>query len=81
MNLYLLEILMETRSSGGTIVTTAEGREIESSLGISQLISEPTNFEPNKKPSCFDLVTTDQPNLDSGTRAILDSFYHHQKLL
>ena len=63
--------------------TTAEGREIEnliSSLGLSQLISEPTNFDPNKNPSCIDLVVTDQPNLvlDSGTRASLDSFCHHQ---
>ena len=53
--------------------TTPEGREIEillTSLGLSQLISEPTNFEPNKNPSCIDLVITDQPNLviDSGTR-------------
>ena len=63
--------------------TTAEDREIENlicSLGLSQLISEPTNFEPNKNPSCIDLVMTDQPNLvlDSGTRASLDSFCHHQ---
>ena len=63
--------------------TTVEGREIEnllSSLGLSQLISEPTNFEPNKNPSCIDLVTTDQPNLvlDSGTCASLDSFCRHQ---
>ena len=63
--------------------TTAEGREIEnliSSLGLSQLISEPTNFDPNKNPSCIDLIITDQPNLvlDSGTRASLDSFCHHQ---
>ena len=63
--------------------TTAEGREIEnliSSLGLSQLISEPTNFDPNKNPSCIDLVITDQPNLvlDSGTLASLDSFCHHQ---
>ena len=51
-----------------------------SSLGPSQLISEPTNFEPNKNPSCIDLIITDQPNivLDSGTRASLDSFCHHQ---
>ena len=38
--------------------TTAEGSEIEnliSSLGRSQLISEPTNFEPNKNHSCIDL--------------------------
>ena len=63
--------------------TTAEGREIEnliSSLGLSQLISEPTNFDPNKNPSCIDLIITHQPNLvlDSGTRASLDSFCHHQ---
>ena len=46
--------------------TTAEGREIElmtSQLGLTQLISEPTNFEPNKNPSCIDLIFTDQPNL------------------
>ena len=57
---------------------TTEGSEIEfllSSLGLSQVISEPTNFEPNKNPSCIDLVFTDQPNiiLDSGTRASLVS--------
>ena len=42
--------------------------------------TEPTNFEPNKNPSCIDLVITDQPNLilDSGTRPSLDSFCHHQ---
>ena len=61
--------------SGGN--TTPEGSEIEhllSNLGLSQVICEPTNFEPNKKPSCIDLVITDQPNLilDSGTRASLD---------
>ena len=63
--------------------TTSEGREMEnliSSLGLSQLISEPTNFEPNKNPYCIDLIITDQPNIvfDSGTRASLDSFCHHQ---
>ena len=34
--------------------TTAEGREIElltSQLGLTQLIQEPTNFEPNKSAS------------------------------
>ena len=43
------------------------------------MISEPTNFEPNKNTSCIDLVITDQPNLvlDCGTRASLDSFCHH----
>ena len=45
-----------------------------------QVISEPTNFEPNKNPSCIDLVITDQPNLilDSGTRVSLDPYCHHQ---
>ena len=83
MHHSLLETLMDIPSFGDLMVTTAEGREIEnllSSLGLSQLISESTNFEPNKKPSCIDLVITDQPNLvlDSGTRASLDSFCHHQ---
>ena len=63
--------------------TTPEGIEIENlftSLGLSQIISEPTNFEPNKNPSCIDLIATDQPNLilDCGTRASLDTFCHHQ---
>ena len=46
--------------------TAPEGREIEylfTSLGLFQKISEPTNFEPNKNPSCIDLVVTDQPTL------------------
>ena len=63
--------------------TTAEGRELEellSSLNLSQIISEPTNFTPNKNPSCIDLIITDQPNLvlDSGTRPSLDDKCHHQ---
>ena len=63
--------------------TTPEGTEIEhilSSLGLSQVICEPTNFEPNKKNPCIDLVITDQPNLvlDSGTRTSLDPYCHHQ---
>ena len=63
--------------------TTHEGTEIEelfTKLGLSQVISEPTNFEPNKNPSCIDLIVTDQPNmiLDCGTRASLDSHCHHQ---
>ena len=61
--------------------TTSEGRELEnhiSTLNLSQLISEPTNFEPNINPSCIDLVITNQPNrvLDCGTRASLDYFCH-----
>ena len=54
--------------------STPEGNEIEhllTLLGLSQVISEPTNFEPNKNPSCIDLVITDHPNLilASGTRS------------
>ena len=68
------------RSDGDT---NAEGREIESlcsKLGLHQLIKEPTNFTPNKNPSCIDLIFTDQPNLviESGTRPSLDNFCHHQ---
>ena len=63
--------------------TNPEGMEIVNlftSLSLSQVISEPTNFEPNKSPSCIDLIATDQPNLilDCGTRASLDTFCHHQ---
>ena len=62
---------------------TPEGKEIEemfSLLNLAQVISEPTNFTPGKKPSCIDLIVTDQPNLilDSGTRPSLDSKCHHQ---
>ena len=75
---------MHTLSFGGLMATQIpEGTKIEElfdKLGLSQLISEPTNFEPHKKPSCIDLVVTDQPNiiLDCGTRASLDSYCHHQ---
>ena len=63
--------------------TTPEGKGIEelfSTLSLSQVISEPTNFTPNKNPSCIDLLVTDQPNLilDSGTRPSLDPKCHHQ---
>ena len=63
--------------------TNPEGIEMENlftSLGLSQIISEPTNFEPNKNPTCIDLIATDQPNiiLDCGTRASLDTYCHHQ---
>ena len=63
--------------------TTPEGSALEdlfTLLGLCQLISEPTNFEPHKNPSCIDLIITDQPNLilDSGTRSSLDPYCHHQ---
>ena len=53
---------MVTHRFGGRMVTTIEGREIEnllSSLGLSQLMSKPTNFEPNKNSSCIDLIITE----------------------
>ena len=63
--------------------TTLEGTAIEnviSGLGLHQIINEPTNFEPDKNPTCIDLIITDQPNLvlDSGTRPSPDNFCHHQ---
>ena len=83
MQYSLQAILVHIPSYGGPMTTTPEGTEIEeliTNLGLFQLISEPTNFEPHKNPSCIDLVVTDQPNiiLDSGTRASLDSYCHHQ---
>ena len=49
------------------------------SLNLSQVISEPTNFTPHKNPTCIDLIFTDQPNLvlQSGTRPSLDPKCHH----
>ena len=63
--------------------TSAEGNGIEEftlSLGLTQIISEPTNFEPHKNPSCIDLIFSDQPYLimESGTRSSLDVLCHHQ---
>ena len=49
--------------------TNAEGFALDnllSTLDLSQLISEPTNFEENKSPSCIDLVICDQPNVVNG---------------
>ena len=68
--------------TGGLMEILFLGMEIENLLTsrLSQIISEPTNFEPNKNPSCIDLIITDQPNiiLSCGTRASLDSYCHHQ---
>ena len=63
--------------------TNAEGRGIESlfsSLNLTQIISEPTHYQPGKLPSCIDLIVTDQPNLvlESGTRLSLDPTCHHE---
>ena len=57
-----------------------EIEQLFNKLGLSQLISEPTNFEPHKNLSCIDLIVTDQPNiiLDGGTRVSIDSYSQHQ---
>ena len=44
------------------------------------LIREATNFEPNKTPSCIDLIFTSQSNLvsDSGVHPSQYATCHHQ---
>lgn len=51
-----------------------------SDLNMTQIISEPTHFRENSKPSCIDLIISDQPNLilDSGVRPSLDPSCKHQ---
>ena len=59
--------------------TNAEGNGIEEltlSLGLTQVISEPTNFEPYKNPSCIDLIFTGQPNIIMESGALC----HHQNI-
>ena len=49
-------------------------------LGYTQLIREPTNLEPNKSPSCIDLLFASQPNIvsESGVHPSLYTMCHHQ---
>ena len=49
-------------------------------LGYTQIINEATNFEPNKSPSCIDLIFASQPNLvvESGVHPSLINTCHHQ---
>ena len=49
-------------------------------LGYFQIINDPTNFEPNKSPSCIDHIFTSQPNLvfESGVHPSLCRTCHHQ---
>ena len=47
-------------------------------MSLGQLLNEPANFEPNKNPSCIDLIFTDQPNCVIGTRQSLDNLCRHQ---
>ena len=53
---------------------------LSSVLGYSQLIELATNFEPNKNPTCIDLIFCNQPNLitESGVSPSLSNFCHHQ---
>ena len=62
---------------------TNEGIELDklfTDLNLTQIISEPTNFQEHCLPSCIDLIITDQPNLvlNSGVRASLDPTCKHQ---
>ena len=49
-------------------------------LGYTQVINEPTNFQPNGSPSCIDLIFTNQPNLilECGIHPTLSNTCHHQ---
>ena len=64
--------------------TNLEGVELVnlfSDLSLTQIISEPTHFmRETCKPTCIDLVVTDQPNLvlDSGVRDSLDKAVKHK---
>ena len=66
--------------------TNAEGTLLDdlfSTLNLTQLISEPTHFfRDDCKPSCIDLIITDQPNLvlDCGVRPSLDPTVKHQMI-
>ena len=68
--------------SGGD--TNAEGillDDLFSNLNMTQLICEPTHFfRDDCKPSCIDLIVTDQPNLvlNSGVRPSPDPVVRHQ---
>ena len=55
--------------------------ELFESLNLKQIINEPTHFfRDDCRPSCIDLIVTDQPNLilDSGVRPSLDPTVKHQ---
>ena len=66
--------------NGDTIPEGVIIDELFTNLGLSQVISEPKNFEPYNNPSCTDLIITDHHHiiLESGTRASFDSYCHHQ---
>ena len=66
-----------------TDINTVPGMELDklfSQTGFTQLIKEPTNFEPNKRSTCIDLIFSNQTNLitDSGVHPSLFHTCHHQ---
>ena len=67
-------------TEGRNNVCGLELHNMSTLLGYSQIIKEPTNFEPNKSPSCIDLLFASQPNLvmESGTHPSLYNTCHHQ---
>ena len=54
--------------------------DISAAFNYTQLIREPTNFDPGKAPSCIDHIFTTQPNLviESGVIHSPMSTCHHQ---
>ena len=66
-----------------TDINNVSGVELDklfSLSGFTQLINEPTNFEPNKRKTCIDLIFSSQPNLisESGVHPSLYQTCHHQ---
>ena len=41
-----------------TVTLPRKVEELTSNVGLSQIINEPTDSEPNKNPSCIDLIFT-----------------------
>ena len=68
--------------SGDTNEEVSYIDELTSSLGLHQLISDPTNFEPNTNPSCIDLISCGQPSIvmETGVRSSPHNFCKHQVL-
>ena len=59
--------------------TTDEGTDVDelfTKLGLSQILSEPTNFQPHKNPSCIELLVIRATEHHS--RASLDPYCYHQ---
>ena len=77
------ETLTQNVINGLLQTFTVPGMELDklfSQTGFTQLIKEPTNFEPNKRNTCIDLIFSNQTNLitDSGVHPSLFHTCHHQ---